>query len=62
MFALQLFAGLIVHGILAEVLTRSPSLILTNTNYVKKWCSRWKSYPWCPLAQRFSMPPLAPWC
>lgn len=35
-FALQLFAGLIVHGILAEVLTRSPSLILANTNYVKK--------------------------
>ncbi|MCL5425106.1 MAG: ABC transporter permease [Gammaproteobacteria bacterium] len=35
-FALQLFAGLIVHGIFAEVLTRSPSLILTNTNYVKK--------------------------
>jgi len=35
-FALQLFAGLIVHGILAEVLTRSPGLILLNTNYVKK--------------------------
>lgn len=35
-FALQLFAGLIVHGILAEVLTRAPSLILANTNYVKK--------------------------
>lgn len=35
-FALQLFAGLIVHGLMAEVLTRSPSLILANTNYVKK--------------------------
>lgn len=35
-FALQLFAGLIVHGLVAEVLTRSPSLILANTNYVKK--------------------------
>lgn len=35
-FALQLFAGLIVHGLIAEVLTRSPTLILANTNYVKK--------------------------
>lgn len=35
-FALQLFAGLVVHGIFAEVLTRSPSLILSNVNYVKK--------------------------
>ncbi|WP_172116132.1 ABC transporter permease [Halomonas hibernica] len=35
-FALQLFAGLIVHGIFAEVLTRAPGLILANTNYVKK--------------------------
>lgn len=35
-FALILFVGLIVHGFLAEVLNRSPSLILSNINYVKK--------------------------
>ncbi|WP_373190641.1 ABC transporter permease [Halomonas sp.] len=35
-FALQLFAGMVVHGIFAEVLTRSPALILGNVNYVKK--------------------------
>lgn len=35
-FALQMFAGMIVHGLIAEVLTRSPSLILAHTNYVKK--------------------------
>ncbi|MBL4670583.1 MAG: ABC transporter permease [Flavobacteriales bacterium] len=35
-FALVLFVGLIVHGLLAEVLNRAPSLILSNVNYVKK--------------------------
>jgi lipopolysaccharide transport system permease protein len=35
-FALLLFCGLIVFGIFSEVLTRSPSLIITNSNYVKK--------------------------
>lgn len=35
-FALQLFAGLIVHGILADMLNRAPSLILGNVSYVKK--------------------------
>ena len=35
-FALVLFVGLIVHGLLAEVLNRAPSLILSNINYVKK--------------------------
>lgn len=35
-FAVVLFSGLIVHGFLAEVLSKSPGLILGNTNYVKK--------------------------
>lgn len=35
-FALVLFVGLIVHGLLAEVLNRAPGLILGNANYVKK--------------------------
>ncbi len=35
-FALVLFVGMIVHGLLAEVLIRAPNLILTNVNYVKK--------------------------
>ncbi|WP_208612751.1 ABC transporter permease [Pantoea conspicua] len=35
-FAIILFAGLIVHGIFGEVLTKSPTLILNNANYVKK--------------------------
>jgi lipopolysaccharide transport system permease protein len=35
-FALIAFVGLIVHGLLAEVLNRAPSLIVNNVNYVKK--------------------------
>jgi len=35
-FALVLFTGLILHTLLAEILTNAPTLILNNTNYVKK--------------------------
>jgi len=35
-FAIVLFVGMIVHGLFAEVLNRSPGLILSNVNYVKK--------------------------
>jgi len=35
-FAVVLFAGLIVHGLFAEVLNRAPSLVLSNVSYVKK--------------------------
>jgi lipopolysaccharide transport system permease protein len=35
-FAVVLFAGMIVHGLFAEVLNRSPGLILSNVNFVKK--------------------------
>jgi len=35
-FALILFAGLIVFNVFSEVISRSPSLITSNVNYVKK--------------------------
>jgi len=35
-FAIVLFAGMIVHSLLAEVLNRAPTLIQNNTNYVKR--------------------------
>jgi lipopolysaccharide transport system permease protein len=35
-FAVILFAGMIVHSLLAEVLNRAPTLIISNINYVKK--------------------------
>jgi lipopolysaccharide transport system permease protein len=36
MFAIMLFTGLIVHAVFAEVINRSPSIVLSNVNYVKK--------------------------
>ncbi|HKN03246.1 ABC transporter permease [Pantoea sp. PNT01] len=35
-FAVILFVGLIIHSLFAETLSRAPSLILGNVNYVKK--------------------------
>lgn len=35
-FALVLFAGLIVFNLFAECINRSPNLIISNVNYVKK--------------------------
>ncbi|MFC0266598.1 ABC transporter permease [Kushneria aurantia] len=35
-FAVNLFVGIIVHGVLAEMLNRAPGLVLANQNYVKK--------------------------
>jgi len=35
-FALVLFAGLIIFNLFSECVTRAPSLIVGNTNYVKK--------------------------
>jgi len=48
-FALQLFAGLIVHGLFAEVLNRAPGLILANGNYVKKVVFPLEILPLVPL-------------
>lgn len=35
-FALNLFAGMLVHGFLAECVTRSPTLMQQQTNFVKR--------------------------
>lgn len=35
-FAILLFAGLIVHGLFAEVANRAPTLVLGNVNFVKR--------------------------
>ena len=35
-FALVLFIGMMIHGLLAEVLTRSSTVIASNSNFVKK--------------------------
>ncbi|MFZ5654638.1 MAG: ABC transporter permease [Pseudomonadota bacterium] len=35
-FALMVFSGMLLHGFLAECLTRAPTLVLGNVNFVKK--------------------------
>jgi len=35
-FALQLFCGMTLHGLLAECLTRAPNKLFDHANYVKK--------------------------
>ena len=48
-FAVILFAGLVVHGLLAECVNRAPSLILSNANYVKKVVFPLEILPWVTL-------------
>jgi len=48
-FALVLFAGLIVFNLFSECITRAPSLILSNVNYVKKMIFPLDILPWVPL-------------
>lgn len=35
-FALLLFLGVVCHGLVAEAITRAPTLVIGNANYVKK--------------------------
>jgi lipopolysaccharide transport system permease protein len=35
-FAIVLFVGMIVHSLFAEILNRAPTLVLSNSNYVKR--------------------------
>lgn len=45
-FALVLFIGMIVHGVLAESMNNSPSLMLRNISYVKKVVFPLEILPW----------------
>lgn len=45
-FALVLFIGMIIHGVIAETLGRTPSLILYNVSYVKKIVFPLEILPW----------------
>lgn len=45
-FSIILFAGLIVHGLFAECLTRAPSLVVANTNFVKRVVFPLDILPW----------------
>lgn len=48
-FALVLFAGLIVFNLFSECVSRAPSLILSNINYVKKVVFPLEILPWVTL-------------
>lgn len=49
-FALNLFAGMLVHGFLAECVTRSPTLMQQQTNFVKRIVFPLWLLPLVPLA------------
>jgi lipopolysaccharide transport system permease protein len=48
-YALVLFAGLMMFSLFAECLNRAPSLILSNANYVKKVVFPLEILPWVVL-------------
>ncbi|TXI20504.1 MAG: ABC transporter permease [Nitrosomonas sp.] len=48
-FALLLFAGLIIFNLFSECISRAPTLILTNVNYVKKIIFPLEILPWVTL-------------
>lgn len=45
-FALLLFVGVIAHGLIGEVLTRAPVLVVANANYVKKVVFPLETFAW----------------
>jgi lipopolysaccharide transport system permease protein len=52
-FALILFAGLTVFNLFAECVTRAPSIVLSNANYVKKVIFPLEIFPWVALCSAF---------
>lgn len=48
-FAIILFTGMIVFNIFAECINRAPSLMMSNTNYVKKIIFPLEIIPWVVL-------------
>ena len=52
-FALVLFSGLLVFNLFSECVSRAPTLILSNTNYVKKVVFPLEILPWVTLGSAF---------
>lgn len=48
-YSIILFVGILVHGFFAECLTRSPELVVSNSNYVKRVIFPLDILPW-PMA------------
>jgi len=52
-FSLMIFAGMIVHGLFVEVISRSPSVIVGSSNFVKKVVFPLAILPCVTLASAF---------
>ena len=48
-FAIVLFVGIIIHGLLAECINKAPDLIMANANYVKRVVFPLEVLPWVAL-------------
>lgn len=49
-FAMILFSGLLLNGLLADVLSRAPELVLQNVNFVKKVVFPLETLHWVTLS------------
>lgn len=61
-FAIILFAGLNINFFFVECANRAPTLIVENTNFVKKSCSPWRHYPGARSARHYSIYSFLPSC
>ncbi len=52
-FAIMLFAGMIVFGLFSEIVNRSPALVTSNGNYVKKVVFPLEILPWAAFGSAF---------
>jgi len=48
-FAINVFVGMIVHGLFAECINRAPTLVLSNANYVRKVVFPLEILPWVSM-------------
>jgi len=48
-FAIILFVGILVHGIFAECINRAPTLITSNSSYVKRVVFPLDTLPWVAM-------------
>ncbi|MBB1635746.1 MULTISPECIES: ABC transporter permease [Cupriavidus] len=48
-FAVVMFAGVLVHGLIAECLQRAPTLVVSNPNFVKKVVFPLETLPWIAI-------------
>lgn len=48
-FAVNVFAGMIVHGLFAECVNRAPALVVGNVNYVRKVVFPLEILPWISM-------------